>query len=389
MAKEKKIITKENWVSNFNLIGEAKVSDYTFKIDEKSTKSAWVYNSMNLGVDCGEKHGTVYAEMMGGYGENQSNGIYAHGKKEDGADDFSTQIIIDWDDRFNEDILDEIGDMCFITVGLETTDKGKTFYKKFLSQYDAINYIKEHLRDGMVVNVRGNLKYSTYNDVTQVRKNITSIVLSKVDDKSKYSARFTQSVLLDKYSASLKNNDKNKGVIYIDAKVLDYIKEYNGIEVKGQYPFSKQFEFAMDFSDETKCKKIMEKLFKVKKDITQINFEGELIEGGATVMPTLDDIPQDIKDLIELGIYTEEQALARCATNGNREQRMVLKSPVIRNTEDGDKVTSFVQRYEEKYTEEDLILDYLYENDLNNDVVENENVEISDTDDVDDWLSKL
>ena len=66
-------IVKKDWVSNFTLIGKPKISeDYTFKIDEKSEKSAWVYNSLNLGIDCGEKYGVVYAEMMGGYSEAEA-----------------------------------------------------------------------------------------------------------------------------------------------------------------------------------------------------------------------------------------------------------------------------------------------------------------------------
>jgi hypothetical protein len=69
MAKvEKKKLEKKNWVASFILIGEAKVNQYTYKLDEKSDKSDWVYNMLNLGVDCGEKHGTVYTELMGGYG---------------------------------------------------------------------------------------------------------------------------------------------------------------------------------------------------------------------------------------------------------------------------------------------------------------------------------
>ena len=390
MSKEvkKKVIEKENWVSNFTLIGTPKINDYTFKIDEKSEQSSWIYNNMNLGIDCGEKHGTVYAEMMGGYSDEQAGVIYAHGKKDDDSDDFSKKIQVDWDDRFDEDILETIGDMCFITVGLEKTDKGKTFYKKFLSAYDAIAYIKAHLEDNMVVNVRGNLKYSMYQDKVQIRKNITSIVLSKVDDTSKYTARFTQTILLDKSSASLKNIDKNKGVMYIDARVLDYMKEYNGKEVKGQFPFNKQFEFEMDFSNESQCKKIMEKVFKVKKGVTQMTFEGDLIEGGAVVTATLDDIPQDIKDLIDCGVYSEEEALARCSSNGNREQRMVLRKPMVRLVGD-DKIPT-LQRFDEKYSEDDLVLDYLYEdNEVEEPENDNENTESVDTNNDLSWLDSL
>ncbi len=361
---EKKVIKKSDWVSNFTLIGKPKISeDYTFKIDEKSEKSKWVYNSMNLGIDAGERYGVVYAELMGGYSEENENKIYAHGKKEDGSDDFESQIIVDWEDRDNDEVLESIGELSFITVGLEKTSEGKTFYKKFLSAYDAVAYIKEHLREDMVVNVKGNLKYSSYNDNVQVRKNITSIVLSKVDDSTKYAARFTQTILIDKDSASLKNIDKDKSVMYIDARVLDYLKEYNNIEVKGQFPYRKQFEFELNLENEKQCKTIYEKLFKVKKDVTQVTFEGEFIEGGAVVTATLDDLPDDIKDLVAMGVYTEEEACAKCTANGSRERRMVLKKPMIKLV--GDDKTPVVQKFEERFTEDDLYLDYLYKGNNN------------------------
>lgn len=398
---EKKVIERKNWVSSFNLIGKPKISEeYTFKIDERSEKSKWVYNSMNLGIDCGEKFGVIYCEGMGGYSEENKNVIYAHGKKDDGTDDFSKQIVVDWEDRFNDDVLEEIGDLSFITIGLQKTDKGKTHYKKFLSMYDAIAYVKEYLKEDMVVNVRGTLKYSVYNDVVQVRKNITNIALSTAEDASKYKATFTQSVLIDKDSASLKNIDKDKGVMYVDTKVLDFLKEYNGIklvnakgEEKGsQFPYDKQFEFEFpDLQNEKQCKLICDKLFKVKKGITQINFEGEFIEGGAVVTVTMDDVPDEIKELVAMGLYTEEQALAKCSANGNRERRMVLKNPVIKMVgEDKDNKVPVLQVFEEQYNEEDLILDYLFVNESNeDDGLPFEAESVASGDDSMDWINQL
>lgn len=382
---EKKAIKKSDWVANFTLIGVPKINeDYTFKINQKSEKSAWVYNSMNLGVDCGERFGTVYCEMMGGYSEENENRIYVNPKKDDGSTDFENQMIVDWNDRFNEEVLEDISDMSFLTVGLEKTNADKTYYKKFLSSYDAIAYIKDHLTEDMTICVRGNLKYSEYNGNVQVRKNITSIALSKAEDSSKYKATFTQTILLDKDSASLKNIDKDKGVMFIDARVLDYVKEVNGIEVKGQYPYKKQFEFAMDFSNETACKKIMDKLFKVKKGVSQATFEGDFVEGGAVVTATWDDIPDDIKDLVEMGVYTKEEALAKCTANGSRERRMVLKKPYIKLV--GEEKTPVIQVFSERYTEDDLYLDYVF----NNKVEENEEAEEESGESADlDWLSKL
>ncbi len=384
---EKKTIVKKDWVSNFNLVGKPVINDYTFKIDEKSEKSNWVYNAMNLGVDCSEKYGTVYCEMMGGYSEENENRIYAHGKKDDDTDDFEKQIIVAWEDRFNDSVLETVGDLSFITIGLEKTNADKTYYKKFLSAYDAIAYVKEHLTEDMVINVRGNLKYSEYNGNVQVRKNITSIALSKAEDASKYKATFTQSILIDKDSASLKNIDKDKGVMLVDARVLDYVKEVNGIEVKGQYPYNKQFEFAMDFTNEAQCKKIYEKLFKIKKGVSQATFEGDFVEGGAVVTATWDDIPDDIKDLVEMGVYTKEEALAKCTANGSRERRMVLRKPMIKLV--GEEKTPVIQVFPERFVEDDLVLDYLYKDkETNDDKPPFDTKEESSADDMT-WLSQL
>lgn len=347
-------IKKSDWKSTFNLVGQARVNDYTFTIDKQSERSSWVYNSMSLNIDCGEKHGTVRAEMFGGYSPDRENIIYAHGKDDNGNDDFSKQMTIAWEDRFDDTILDEVGDLSFIVVGLEKTTNGKTYYKNFLSEYDAIAYAQEHLEDGMVVNVKGRLQYSTYNDTVQVRKTIQSIVLSSADEPSKYYARFSQSVLLDKDSASLKDVDKDKGVMYVNARVLDYVKEINGTEVNGQYPFMQQFEFPMDFTKPELCKKVYDKLFKVKKNVRQVTFDGIFVEGGATVTATMDDVPDDIKELIDMGIYSEEEALAKCSASGSRERRMILQKPAIKLV--GDDKTPVIQIFDNKYEEDELVV---------------------------------
>lgn len=358
-------IQKKDYVSSFTLIGRPVLTDFTFKIDQRSEKSAWVYNSMNLGIDCGEKHGVVYADMMGGYSEERENVIYVHGKDSNGNDDFDNRFEVAWEDRDNPAALESIGKLCFYRVGLEKTVKGTTYYNDFLSQYDAIAYIKKHLTSDMVVNVKGNIKYSIYNDVVQVRKEITSIALSSVEDPADYTARFTQSILIDKDSASLSadNIDKDKGVMYVNARVLDYVKECNGVEVRGQFPYRKQFEFAMDFSDGAKCKKIFEKLFKVKKNVTQATFEGVFIEGGAVTQVSWEDVPDDIKELVECGVYEKEEALAKCASNGSRERRMVLTKPLIRMVGDDDNKVAAVQIFPDRFKEEDLFLDCMKKND--------------------------
>ncbi|WP_346961397.1 hypothetical protein [Clostridium sp.] len=365
--KDKKTLVKKNWIQNFNLVGEAKVTDYTFKIDEHSNKSDWIYNMMNLGIFCGENHGTVFCDLMGGYGsEREDNPIYVHGKKEDNTDDFDNNYTIDWDDRLDDSILEDIGDLCFITVGIEKDSNEKTYYKKFLTPYDAIEYIKEHLTDGMVINVKGQLKYQLYNDSISVKKEINSIAISKAALDS-YKASFTQTILLNKDSAGSSNIDKEKNILNVDAYLLEKFKEFNGHDLTndgkikgGQFvPLRKRFEYELDLENKDLTAKIISKLFRVKKGITQATFLGDFVESGAAINVTIEDVPDDIKDLIEIGVYTEEEALKACSTNGAKERRMILRKPLIKQVGDDDNKVPQIQRTEQVFDDEDLLLDCL------------------------------
>lgn len=371
--KEKKILEKKNWSNSFMLIGEAKPNQYTYKLDTKSDKSDWIYNQLNLGVYCGETCGTVNAELMGGYGAERDNVVYVHGKDEDGRDDFDNRFTIDWDDRFDEEILESVGDLCFLTVGLEKDKNDNVYYKKFLTPYDMIAYVSENLEKDMVINVKGNLKYSMYNDSVQVKKEINSIVLSKVDDPSKYRARFTQTMLLTKDSVG--KPDKDTGILPIYANVLDYVKEYKGKEVRTNIPYNKMFEYELDLSNPELCKKVIDAVFKVKKGVTEATFEGDLVEGGAVITATEDDLPDDIKALVSIGVFTLDEALAKCTVNSGKERRMVIRKPVIKMVEDKDgNKTPVIQKFEQKYDEDDLILDFMFETEDENDETESDEV---------------
>ena len=400
MTNEVKKITRKNWTSRFNLVGRPKLGDYTFKMDEHSNKSSWIYNSMNLCLDCGEKFGNCYSNMMGGYSPERATTLYVHGKDENGRDDFGIRMEIDWDDRFDEDLLDKVGDMNFIKVGLERDVRGQTVIKKFLSPYDAIEYIHDNLTEDMVVNVSGNLRYSTYNDHVTINKDITSIYLSRVEDPKDFHASFTQSVIIDKESCNTKDIDKDTGIMPIDAIVLDYIKEFNGHEIRGQWPYHMNMEYQFDLSDKDKVKKIYEKLFKVKKGYTQITFDGEFVSNGGTVTPTIDDIPEDIRSLIGI-VYTEAEALEQCATSANRENHMFLKRPsifMVTDQNNPDNKNAVLQMFPENYTEDELDMSWVYADSANDDEDDedddlpfgnDENDKDGNTGDNDDWLSML
>ena len=401
MAKERKDLDKKEWTSRFTLVGEAVVNDFTFKMDQTSDKSDWVWNQINLKVDCGEKYGKIDCELMNGYGSERDNFVWVHGKNSDGSDDFKNTYTIAWEDRFDEDILADIGSLCFVRVGLEKTDKDKTYYKDFLTGYDAIAYMKEYLTNGMVIKVDGQIRYSVYNGVVQYKKEITSLVLSSATP-DKYRASFVQTMLLDENSCTKSSLDKDKSVLTVDAYLLEKFKEYNGWDLtengtikSGQFvPLRKTFEFAVDLTTEAGKKKVQavlasDKMFKVKKGtVTQITFEGEFVESGAQVQATIDDIPEDIRELMEMGVFSEEEALARCATNGSREKRMLILKPNTKKVGDEDNKTTVLVYTPEKYSSDDLNFYFLVPK-TEEDEDEIPFVEEEATEDDSDWLSML
>lgn len=374
MAKSKERKALKKGKAAFTLIGKTKVTDKTFNLDN-SYDSGWTDNQMYLGVDCGNGN-MVYGEMRGGFYPDDDNILKGFSKDEKDNEGKSKQVEIAWEDRFDEELLDTIADTSFITVGVEKDVKGKTVYKKFLSAYDAVEYLNEHLKDGMVVNVKGNIGYSEYEDNVTVKKEITSIVLFKVEDESDFKATFTQTILLGFDSIGKKDPEKN--TIALNAYVVDYVgkPKINGkkVEIKKNITYPKTFEVAINDNPENTAK-MLQKFFKVKKkgSINVLTVMGNLIEGAAIVNITDDDIPDDIKELIEMGLYSEEEAKAKCAVGGNnRERRMVILKPDITYVGQDDERKPTVAFEEGKYEDSDL---YFYTQALND-----AGVEVDDTD---------
>lgn len=359
MAKTKERKALKKGKAAFNLIGRVKVTDKTFNLDN-SYDSGWTDNSMYVGVDCGNGN-TVYAEMRGGFFPDKDNVIRAYSKDEKDDEGKSKSVEIAWEDRLDESLYDSISDSSFLTVGVEKDVKDKTVYKKFLTAYDAVEYLNEHLEDGMIVNVKGTIGYSEYEGNVSTKKEITSIVLSKIDDEADFKATFSQTILVDSKSIGRKNDDK--GTMELAAYVVDYVgkPKIDGekIEVKKNVTYPKTFEVAINENPEITAK-MLQRFFKPKKGkITEITVTGNLVEGGSTVNITEDDIPDDIKELIEMGLYSEEEAEKKIAVgNGNRERRMIIVKPDIIYVGTGDDRKPTVAFEDGKYDEDDL---YFYE----------------------------
>lgn len=329
------------WKSSFRLVGNLSVCgkngnvyDSIFKIDEKSKGNPnYIYSRMNVGIDCGDKYGRVYAQLMGGYNVNNPYGFRVHDKN-----DYKTVKQVSWEDRFNDDILNNASPSDTISIALERNDKNELIYKHFLSEYDAINYIYEKLinsngsavyENGLPVEVTGNLEYNLYNGKTTVVQNIRTIRLTDIRPEN-YNAMFIQTVLVDKNSIQKDTIDKDKKEVLLKTTVLQYAYKLNGTLYKCQFPY--EYLFYLDLSElwdkPDKLKAFLTTLGKGRDGrFNQVTFRGAYKQYGGAEQVDESLIPDEIKNLIELGMANKEDIVKNYTTNDTKMvHEMVLES---------------------------------------------------------------
>lgn len=330
--------------SQFEVVGAVgKIGDWTFKIDTKSD-SGYLYSAAQLNVDTGNNN-VVRVEAMGGYFPNSTNSTIRVRSKENSEDRFE----VDWEDRKNEAVLENVSDFDFVTVGLEKDVKGNLFYKKFLSWYDAVDYMKDYLQEGMVVKAKGNLNFSEYNDIVKARKNIQSIFLVDAEPEE-YHATFTQTILLEADAVD-KSHAKEDKIVDINAKVVDYDKM-----IKKQRPFDFTYKVKLEDGKEKACLAVISKFLTVgdKKVLRELAVDGNIVEGAEVGAVSVDDISEELRELIECGIYTEEEILGKMAVKGDKVVNFYITKPHVQKDKEG--VTKIFMD-DTKYVPEDLFVE--------------------------------
>ena len=116
------------------------------------------------------------------------------------------------------------------------------------------------------------------------------------------------------------------------------------------------------------------------------------MSAGAAVNATWDDVPDDVKQLVELGMYTKEEAITQCAANGPRTELAILIRPYVPRGGNA-------QIYDDTYSEEDIDVSWAYaeigQQDVADDDIPFESGESAgdgntgEDDDLPDWLKNM
>lgn len=318
----------------FRLRGIPVIDDYTFDLDQVSS-SGYVYSRLNLKIDL-DNGDRVVTEMMGGYFPNNPKDILAHGKSEDGTDDFYNLISVPWEKRNDPETLEDIGEGCFIKIGLNkdySSNNNQLMYEYFLSEYDAIQYLYENKDMIGKVSISGNMEYQLYNGVETVRKKIRTI---SITSREGCENTFVQGMYIKDKCIENKEDE-----IIITGYIPSYIKEYNGIMLKKSALIPAKFHVLlneMKSEEIDNVKKIISKYFATEKGFyTKISIEGRFREGLTTRKLTIDDLDNDTKYLIYANIISLEEATSMLVGTGtNRKIMEYVRPRIIRTTtEDG------------------------------------------------------
>ena len=89
-----------------------------------------------------------------------------------------------------------------------------------------------------------------------------------------------------------------------------------------------------------------------------------------------------------MGVYTKEEIIGKLAVGGTKEKRLVIRKPHTRIVKDGEKQNIIIDIEPNKYKEEDLIFDFMFDSEDEDDGKAPFNLNDDDSDE-DDWMNKL
>lgn len=324
MAENVMKVSRNN---TFRFEGTINVTDKTFVINKTNEKGTWVQNRMGLSIDCGDD-GYQFVSLNGGYNPQNDSIIYLTTVDEEGnflGKEHSLEIKFDERHNISKEDMARVNKNNLVRVKLGEDDE-----KFFITPYDAVDYLKDKLEDGMTVVVSGNVEETpSANGDEWYTNHVVTRITTKKKDLLTPSAIVDYTFLIDKNVVGQPNlEDMNvplffKGVTYV-RKVGD--KKYNQACV---FPKKVLYE-ANDFNTEagrTKFSYGVKHFFTPSKEgfVDELSVRCRYKSGAKMASLKIEDLPQDIQNAIAMGFMTEEQIMANAmAISGNRTTDLVF-----------------------------------------------------------------
>ena len=321
-----KLLTElQNGVAQFRVRGKVSINENTFADGVQTSNSGWVYERVGFAVKVGETNST-YVGLMGGHASEEPV-VYVQNKDHE-------PIQIKWDLRLNETVLENVAPYSFVRIAVETDVNDELIRKQFISEMDAIDYLRDHLEDGMDVDIAGNVEYQRYNGEIQRSLNITRITRI-LRDEYKPVSQIHQTYLLDQHStpAHWEKKLREDGSVKINAFVPQYVGKENGKKIKKTLAMPQQFTVEANDENIEKRIKIVEKFLKPSKGVVrEIVLNNNLVFGFAENKGNFEMTPE-LQELIDLGLSTKEELEEEVTVSGRRIDETIFGKPAIQQAD--------------------------------------------------------
>lgn len=328
MGIEKEENVLKSTYANFNSCGLPQFSEKAFEIGKKGTNNKnWIENRLSLSLHCGENERLSFADLRGGYVIGKECFIYAFGKKKDGSTDYEQSIKIEWNKRLEQESIDLVGDEFLITVALEKDKDNNLVYKKFLSGYDAVAYVKEHLTKDTPIKVNGKLEYKTYSNGEKYTETKSIRYIGLALDKNgnfltedNFYATFSQRLLLT--TSSFEEDKLNVGfnVIHGYSVFRDSGTKKNYVAEHPIYVATKKLAENTNYNVVDKATwSTLVKIFKPDKTkVNVVDIDGRFYNDTKTIDIKESDLPEQIRNNYKaLGLDLETLGKAVNGKGGN------------------------------------------------------------------------
>lgn len=235
------------------------------------------------------------------------------------------KITIDWNDRFDEEVVKTVASYKKTVVDLGEELGGR---KEFIALYDAIEYIRENLpKYTGKVTVVGQMVKEFYNGKYYDKFKLQS--LYAVPDDRKNRLLITSDIYYNKNCVD-KSDYKSDKVIYVDGYIQQYINKDEGTKYIPQ-----RFVFnATKYDPENeKHKKLLD--YKLKyidindKNMQHMIWEVVMLNGAEEVEFDESQLTKAQKEQIELGIRTLDDFKPKGAILGGRVNEYRLFDPKL------------------------------------------------------------
>lgn len=327
-ANERQIKTTNGY---FDVVGEIIVDAKTFTLGQPGKNNQnWIQNIFNPKIEA-DNGKSMYMRFSSGYDAVKGKTIYARSKSE-------TNLEVAFGDRNNENIISLVDEKSFIRVGIskelvkdEATGKEykQWVYKNFLDTFDVVAFLQQvmPLASKQKVRITGAVKFSTYNGEVQRNYDIQNIyLLNGNEDEGKEmqpKLEFTQNVLLTK-GCVVDELDKENGVATVNALVMiKEKKEFKTVPVK-------LLMKPQDEKQKETYKKLIPMVFEVPEDkVRKIALDCIFEVGYVAGNVNENDLPQEAKELLDMGLYTMEEVMKMYAVR-ERVDNLLIKRPKIK-----------------------------------------------------------